>query len=435
MAHILKRGNSYLIEVYLGKNADGKKLFERVSYRPEETAPSKVKKEVEDYARKFEDKVKNGKYFQGEKLTFIDVMELWKKDQSYKDLSQVCKEDYVRTLNHRVVPAIGNLLINKISAVNIQAIYDDMENEGKAPTTIKRVSVTVNAVFKYAFRMSLIESNPCDRVRLPKTKQKEVKLRYFDIEQTKRFLKALSHTYEINHKAHTRTLKQTGEEYQVPEYTQTLTIPLQFQCYFTIAVYSGFRKSEMLALTWEDIDFENKSISINKARVRTREQGKIIKDTKTVAGNREIKLPGECFTLLREWKTDEKELSLTMGSKWEGFRGSEFDKNFIFIQTDVNIGQGMDTDTPYGKFKEIIRLYNDTVSDPKDKLPDIRLHDLRHTSATLLLSQGVDIETVSHRLGHAKPSVTLDIYGHALESMDEVASDTLENMLSISQKA
>ena len=190
----------------------------------------------------------------------------------------------------------------------------------------------------------------------------------------------------------------------------------------------------MLALTWNDIDFENKCIKVNKALVRTREQGKIVKDTKTVAGNRDIKLPDECFKLLREWKTEQMEICLEVGSKWEGFRGSEFDNNFIFIQTETNIGQCMDTDTPYNKFKEIIRLYNDTVSDPKDKLPEIRLHDLRHTSATLLLAQGVDIETVAKRLGHAKASVTLDIYGHALESMDEVASDTLERLLSVSNK-
>ena len=428
MANIRQRGNSFQISVYLGEDQEGKKLFERTTFTPSSQSPSKAKKEAEAFARDFEDKVINGRYFQGDKIKFNDLIELWKKSQDYKNLSQSCKEDYIKTLNRRAVPALGNLLITKINPVHVQNIYDSMEKEGKAPTTIKRTHATINSVLKFAFRMELIDRNPCDRVKLPKVKKDDT-LRYFNIEQSKAFINALSMSYEINHKAHTRTLKQTGEEYTVPDYTQTLTIPLQFQCYFTIAVYSGFRRSEMIALTWEDISFEDKTINVDKAIAKT-EDGQIIKDTKTVAGKREIKLPGECFTLLREWKNEEKELCLQMGSKWEGFRGSEFDKNYVFIQTDINIGQHMDLDSPYKKFKEIIRLYNDTVSDPKDKLPDIRLHDLRHTSATLLLSQGVDIETVSHRMGHSKPSVTLDIYGHALESMDETASDVLESLLS-----
>ena len=93
----------------------------------------------------------------------------------------------------------------------------------------------------------------------------------------------------------------------------------------------------------------------------------------------------------------------------------------------------MNLDTPYHKFKEVIALYNAQCEKEEDKLPNIRLHDLRHTSATLLLSENVDIETVSHRLGHSKASVTLDVYGHWLKETDEKASDTLENLFASNQ--
>lgn len=429
MANIQQRGNSFRISVFVGEDQSGKKLYEKVTYRPKETAPTKIKKEVEAFAHDFEERVKNGKYIEGDKLTFIDVIKLWKEDQSYKDLTLRIKEEYENTLNRRAIPAIGNIVVTKISPVHLQSIYNGMEKEGKAPGTIKKVNTAINSVLRYAYRMELIENNPCDRVRLPKIK-KDNTLHYFDIEQSKIFINALSSTYTVIHKGHKRKLKQTGEEYTVPDYTSTVTIPYQFQVYFTIAVYSGFRRGEMVALTWEDINFETQSIDINKAMAKTKSEGTVLKDTKTVSGNREIKLPKVCFDMLREWKVQQRELSLQVGTQWQGYRGKEFDKNNVFIQTENDIGLAMHIDTPTAKFRDIINLYNSSVDDPEKKLPMIRLHDLRHTSATLLLSQGADIETVSHRLGHSNPSVTLDIYGHALECMDEKASDILENLLS-----
>jgi len=129
-----------------------------------------------------------------------------------------------------------------------------------------------------------------------------------------------------------------------------------------------------------------------------------------------------CFTILRKWHSEQRQIALASGEAWKGKTGKHFDDNYIFIQED---GQRMDVDTPSHKFQKLIKLYNLTH---EDKLPRIRLHDLRHTSATLLLASGTDIETVSHRLGHSKASITLDVYGHALKSMDKTASDTLETM-------
>ena len=89
----------------------------------------------------------------------------------------------------------------------------------------------------------------------------------------------------------------------------------------------------------------------------------------------------------------------------------------------------MHPDTPYKTFKKIIRRYNESVTEEADKLPDIPLHGLRHTSATLLISQNVDVKTVSNRLGHAQTSTTIDIYSHALKKKDEQAADVLDDLL------
>ena len=142
---------------------------------------------------------------------------------------------------------------------------------------------------------------------------------------------------------------------------------------------------------------------------------------------RTITVPVDCIHLLILWRKEQMQLAWNMGETWKGYYGRDFDKNFIFIQPET--GLPMNVSTPTHKFKEILKLYNDT-HELEDQLPDISLHELRHTSATLLLANGTDIETVSHRLGHSKASTTLDVYGHAMKKMDSKASDTLESILS-----
>ena len=95
---------------------------------------------------------------------------------------------------------------------------------------------------------------------------------------------------------------------------------------------------------------------------------------------------------------------------------------FVFSRAD---GYYMHKDSPYQRFKDTLKRYNETH---EDKLPDIRFHGLRHTMATLMISQGEDIKTVSSRLGHADTSTTLDIYTHAIKQRDREASNNLERM-------
>ena len=102
------------------------------------------------------------------------------------------------------------------------------------------------------------------------------------------------------------------------------------------------------------------------------------------------------------------------------------DDNTVFIADD---GGMMDISTIRKRFLSIVKRYNEQCEKESDRLPEIRLHDLRHTTASILLSQGCDIATISQRLGHSKVSVTLDIYSHALPENDQTAADILERML------
>ena len=419
MASITNRNGSYRITVTSGTDVDGKKIRETITYKPTAKTPKAIEKEVQRFADEFEERVKNGKYLSGEKMTFAEVVESWKNDSSYTDLTPSGQESYDDQLRLKIMPVIGNMKIAKISPIHIQKIRDNLIQDNYAPKSIRRTFTVMNSVFNYAVSLRITSENPCKAVRLPKNKT-DKNLHYFTVDQAQRFMNSLSGEFTVNHPEKIRTNGRI-----IPAHSEIVTIPFQFQVYFTIAIHSGFRRGEMIALTWEDVDFDNRTISIEKAVARCRKEGAYTKDPKTEAGHRTIKLPSICFDLLKEWKIRQKEESLLLGSDWKGYKRKQFDKNRIFIQKN---GLPMDLSTPTHKFKEIIEMYNNSVQNDEDKLPDIRLHDLRHTSATLLLAYGADIETVSNRLGHSKASVTLDVYGHALKSMDSKASDLLESI-------
>lgn len=425
MAQIKERNGKYYITVFKGRDVNGKKITENTTFIPTKRTPKAIEKEVNDYAREFEKKVKEGGILSGEKLSFADVVKEWKQDQTFKDLTLSVQENYMDILNYRFFPIIGTMKIAKITPLHIQKIYNDMETEGKAPKTIKRANTALNSVMRYAYRMGIIYENPCNRIRLPKNKA-DTDLHYFTLDQANRFLESLSEEVKVKHPA---IMRSNGRI--IPEFTETVIIQYQFIPYFFLSIYGGFRRSELIALTWNDIDFDSKTVSINKAVAKTKE-GQIIKTTKTVAGNREIMLPSQCFAVLKEWKIKQMQLALSLGCNWKGETGKYFDNNYIFIQ--IENGLRMDVDTPSHKFKKLIKLYNDTHSE-EEQLPNIHLHDLRHTSATLLLANRVDLETVSHRLGHSKPSITLDVYGHWMKETDRSASDTLENLFSRTKEA
>lgn len=230
------------------------------------------------------------------------------------------------------------------------------------------------------------------------------------------FLNALNETYTTDYKSHTRVVNNNC--YNVSAYKESRAIPTQFKVHFNLAIYGGLRLGELLALTWEDIDFKNNTININKSTACV--AGKqIIKSTKNKSSERVISIYQPVMQLLKFYKLEQNKYRLMLGNKWEG-------DGHLFIQWN---GRLMNQSTPYHTFKDIIKKYNASVKNEVDKLPSIRFHDLRHTSATLLIAADTDIKTISARLGHAQTSTTLNIYAHSYKKLDEVAADTIGNML------
>lgn len=422
MASIEKRKDSYRITVSLGFDTEGNQIREKTTYHPTATTTKAIEKEVAAFARDFEKQVKEGKWLSGEKLTFKAIAERWLKESAPKNLADKGEQN-MDIIKRYAYPAFGTLKISKITTLHIQDMISGMETKGLAPGTIRRAMAAINSVFRYAYRLRIIQENPCtrDRIELPKEPVSN-DLHYFTPKQAQVFLEFMQKPFTKTVKAH-QQIDDTGKPYNVPEYTQTMYVPLQHQVFFMLAVYGGFRRGELGALTWEDVDYKNRTVTINKALAR-RKGGQVIKSPKTAHGNRTVMLPEICFSFLRRWQREQLEYRLRLGSAWRG--NMDMDKTNIFMQ---DYGDLMDISTVRKRFRSIVERYNAQCKSDDEKLPLIRVHDLRHTSATLLEANGCDIATISKRLGHSKVSVTLDVYSHALPENDEAASDILEKVL------
>lgn len=420
-----KKGVTYKIIVMLGSDTTGKQIRKSKTFIPDQSlTPAKMDKAAQKFALEFEQKVLGGNLFTGEEMTFSEYCEIWLKE-SKTDLSPSTYNYYHNFIQNSLVPAIGYLKVADIKPKHIKDFIQGLKgSQGQLlkPSSIKKNLAIIKSIFKRAWDDEIIKTNPAERVKPPKQEQNS-SVKCFSIEQAQTFLNVLDNGLIYNYTEHNR-IDDTGKPYHVKEYEQLHKIPTQFKVFFNIALFGGLRKGEILGLTWNDIDFNTCTIQITKSVCYTDNQI-IVKEPKTKTSIRSITLPSSTISMIKEYRKEWLLLKMQLGSAWEGT------EDFLFIQST---GKLMHPSTPYHTFKKILTQYNNTIKSEADKLPTITLHGLRHTSATMLISQNVDISTVSKRLGHAQQSTTMNIYAHSLEKMDEVAASKMESLF-FTQKA
>lgn len=428
MANVIKRGNSYRITVSLGYDVFGKKIRETTTFTPDpKLTPKQEQKALDAFIYEFEKAARDGQLLSGRKITLKVFAEKWLKEYAAVQLQPGTLARYEYEINNKILPALGHLKLSDIRPIHIQSFYNnlledgvrkDNKNGGYSAASIRKYHNILNILLKTALRWQIIESNPCERISPPKQAKQTENIKFFTPEQAIIFLDLLEKDLVYNTKERSR-VDRNGKEYTVSSYSETRKIPFQFKVFFNLAIFGGFRNGELLALTWDDVDFENNTISINKAVSPVKGQY-IIKKPKTKTSIRTVTLPKTVMKLLKQHKVQQTELTLKLGD----YRQSS---NLLFTQDN---GKLMNYHTPYHTFKKLIKYYNQNIAcTTSEFLPDIPLHGLRHTSATLLISEQVDIRTVSARLGHSQTSTTMDIYAHALKENDKIASDKLDNLL------
>ena len=424
MASIRERNGSYQITVSCGRDIFGKKLRETVTFTPDPTlTPKKRQKAVEEFALEFEAKINNGASMDGRKVTLKEFTDRWFEEYAPQKLQPGTIEKYKAEMD-KVLPNLGHLKLTELKPHNVNALFVSMTKDGArqdgkeggyAKASINKTRNVLSSILRTATEWEIIDKNPCDKVRLQMAPTAD-KIKFFTTDQASKFLEHIEKPYLVKVKGHKR-IDDTGETYAVGDYELAREIPEQLRVLFNLAIFSGLRKGELLALEWSDVDFKADTISVTKA-VSVVAGQQITKAPKTKNSRRVVSIPHFLTLRLQALKASQLSYRLSVGDYWQG-------GNWIFTQIN---GKQMNYSTPYAALQDAIKRYNEGKK-PTDQLPAIPFHGLRHTSATLLIASKQDVRTVSSRLGHAQASTTMNIYAHALQESDRKAANALENML------
>ena len=348
------KGKFYRFRVYAGidEMTGKKKYIKRAGF--------KTKAEAKKALVKLQYEINAGKHFRPvEVMTFRDVYKLWLEYHRLTVKGSTLKI-IESTFNSHILPAIGSYNVDSLTLATCQRAVNKWYKA--RPASYKNALAYASAVVDYAIKLELTQANNLKLVNKPKTKRKRSNRNYLDPSELKEFL-------EIS--------KKSLEQYTA----------------FRLLAYSGMRIGEMLALTWDDINFTDNTINIYKTVSRDK-NGLSIQTPKTESSKRLLNMDIETMRVLHRWKVSQASYLLKCGIN------ANQAGQLVFSNRDNSI---METSNVRNWCDRIVKAGN---------LPRITLHGFRHTHATLLLSAGASIKEVQTRLGHSKVQTTLDIYTH-----------------------
>lgn len=387
---IEKRGDSYRLVCVVGYNLQGRPIKKSKTVHCS-------KKEAKIELAKFVADVQKGMYVEGKSLKFTDFVEIWKRDYGSKELAPSTYKRYLGILESRIIPFFGHFRVDKIKPTDIMQFYDLLskdtqivrrkDNNGKktgkplSPKTILEHHRLLRAMLQKAVYWQMIVSNPAERVQAPKTKKP--KRKYYDDEQSKALISKL--------------MELTEEQFK-------------YKVAIILTIFTGVRLGELMGLEWDDINFREGIVSINRSSQYLADKGVFTKTPKTESSIRDVAIPDFVVSLLEDYKYWYDEQKYQYGELW-------YDSNRLFVQAD---GKPMHPSTISKWFEKFVAQIG---------LPVINFHGLRHTNATLLIAQNIDVSVVAARLGHAQITTTLNFYVHPIISHNKTAGFALENLL------
>jgi integrase len=369
VGQIIARGERrWLVRVYLGRDRETHKrtYHNRTIYGSLRHAQAYLTRRLHerDLSRGVE----------GLQVTVDEFLDHWLKTAVKPKVRGKTYSDYAAMLRRYIRPAIGARILASLSPLEIQAAYQVMIERKLSARTVRYAHAVLRAAIRQAIRWQLLLNDPTQGVELPREQCREMSV--LTTEQARSFLRTASHSPQA--------------------------------CLFAVALTTGMRPSEYLALCWRDIDWDRGTISV--VRTLHRNEGQwTFADTKRVRGRRVVKLQIWVLDLLRKLKGGVGEAEAACDS--------------VFADLIFTTARGEPTREEYlvkKHFKPLLR---------EAGLPNIRLYDLRHTSATLALTVGVAPKVVSEQLGHASAAFTLDTYSHVLPHMQDEAAAKMEAAL------
>lgn len=370
----------------------------------------KSSQEVKEKRDEALDQARKGILPEPNKVTVEQWLKTWMEVYKKDNLKPTTYNSYDQLIRVHINPAIGNKKVKDLKPSHIQKLINDCfrtgrikkdskdekdlykkEDKSNKPTkpdglsarTVRYIHGILLQALDQAITEKLIAYNPAnkDGIKLPRHEKPEIQPLY--TEQAREFLQAIKDMW---------------------------LYPL-----FLIDISTGLRRGELLGLQWPDINFEDKTATIRRSLIQIDSKVHLQESVKTKKSKRIVSLTDDCITELKRLKARQAQDKLAIGV--DNYPKDEY----LFCWKD---GRPLRPDYVYSTFKKLLK---------KHGFPEVRFHDLRHSFATIMLEQGVDLETVSAMLGHESIVITADIYSHVRQKIKAQAAGKMNNALKIAK--
>lgn len=344
----------------------------------------KTRKEAQDWLAQVQHERNVGTFVEPDKITFGEWLMRWL--ETYKKPPKIRPTSYANYLDaakNHITPSLGHIPLQSLRTSDIQAFYNRKEKENLSAWVIHRFHVLISGALKQAVRERFIAFNPAEYTTRPPIKQKEMQV--LNVEEANRYLEAAR-----DHRLYAA---------------------------FLLEMTTALRRGELLALRWQDVDLANGTVTVKGSltRVRYPEEGVTrleLTEPKTEASKRTIPLLPEVVRELKRLRKLQNEEKLFFGPTYQ-------DNGLVFA---TPTGGMIDPRTFHRWHTAVLR---------KAGLRHVRVHDLRHTVATIVLQAGENPENLRALLGHTRTSTTLDLYCHSDEEGKKKAVAKLRGILRI----
>jgi len=317
-----------------------------------------------------------GVFVAGADQTVDQYLGRWLADVKRMTLRPRSLERYVGLIRNYVSPRIGGIPLRRLTPQRIASLYADVSSEGQSPASVRYLHAVLHSALDQAMRWNLIARNPVDAVEQPRKIRRE--LHTLSREQTQALLASVA-----------------GDD---------------LEALYVLAIATGMRQGELLALRWKDIDWSGRRLSVRHTLTRLKGEWSLA-EPKTQRSQRAIDLTDPTLATLRSHRVRQAETLLAIGH-----RVSDEDMVFSDAAGEPLHGRHITSRSFYPILK-------------RAGLPQVRFHDLRHTAATLMLQLGIHPKVVSEMLGHSTITMTLDTYSHVLPTMQADAVRKLDDLL------
>lgn len=341
----------------------------------------KTQKEVAQKLKAATAAIDAGTYIVPSKMTVGEWLDIWQQDY-LGSVKPRTLDSYRTTVETYLKPAFGAVKLDALATHVIQRFYNSLQKgqgprQPLSPKTIRNVHGVLHKALQQAVELGYLRSNPATACKLPRVEKTEIKP--LDSEAIEKFLEAAKgHPYES---------------------------------VYIVTLFTGMREGEVLGLTWDCVDFDKGTITINKQLQKERRgTGAYHLVSPKNGKGRKITPAQTVMDILRAQRQKQSDWKRFVGEAWE-------DSDFVF--TD-QMGHHLSAQTVYLHFKKLAA---------KAGYPNARFHDLRHSYAVAALQSGDDIKTVQENLGHHTAAFTLDVYGHVTEQMKQDSANRMEQYI------